>query len=185
LAKKPEYCVQYDLLIEDIFIITCPDPLNLNKKQAIKFLGMPKGLYAYNPNVTSNKNPKNDVCHHVDMVAENHKNYTVRQFERAKVACNLYHKVGTPSANNFNHLLCLNQIKNYPVLPEDVDIAKKIFDPDMSMIKIKSKRTKLKPVHKDIVKIPKELIMKLKLCIHVMVFVCEIPFLMSINQSIK
>jgi hypothetical protein len=136
LAKKEGYRIQYDSAVEDTFILTRTNPKDPKKKQTFKFKGTPQGLYVYKPDIKK----KSNACTLIDTVAENRNNYTVCQYERAKVARNLYHKVGAPSVDNFKRLLRLNQIKNCPVLPEDVDIASKIFGPDMSTIKGKSKR---------------------------------------------
>jgi hypothetical protein len=54
----------------------------------------------------------------------------------------------------------MNVIKNCPMTVEDIYIAENIFGPDVSTLKRKSTRCKPKPVRKDLIKIPKELIMK-------------------------
>ncbi len=62
----------------------------------------------------------------------------------------------------------MNIIKNCPVTVEDVNMADQIFGPDMSSLKGKSTRQKPRPVRKDLIEIPKELIAKhkdVKLCI--------------------
>jgi hypothetical protein len=56
------------------------------------------------------------------------------QFERAKEARKLYHIVGTPTMDNFKLLLWMNIIKNSPVTVEDINIAEKIFGPDVSSL---------------------------------------------------
>jgi hypothetical protein len=53
----------------------------------------------------------------------------------------------------------MNAIQNCPVTVEDVNIEK-IFGPDISSLKGKSRRRKPKPVRQDLIEIPKKLIMK-------------------------
>ena len=58
---------------------------------------------------------------------------------------------------NFKHILRQNIIWNCPVTVEDVNIAEKIFGPDMDTLKGKSTRKKPKPVKSDTVEIPPEI----------------------------
>jgi hypothetical protein len=114
MVKKKGYSVTYDSSKEDAFTVHAPDPDNESVTIERKFPRNAKGLYAYKPEVMSQQ------CHTIDTVAENHKNHTLRQFERAKVACTLYHILGAPSIENLKHLLRTNQIKNCPVTVRDV-----------------------------------------------------------------
>jgi hypothetical protein len=105
-------------------------------------------------------------------VNENQKGHETRQFfERVKEARKSHHIVGAPTMDNFKSLLWMNIIKNCLVTTEDVNVAEKMFGPDVSSLKGKSTRCKPKPVRKDLNEIPKELIMKrhdIKLCMDVM-----------------
>jgi hypothetical protein len=81
----------------------------------------------------------------------------------------------------------MNIIQNCPVTVEDVNIADKIFGPDMSSLKGKSTRRKPKPVRKDLIEIPKEIITKhhdVKLYMDTM-YVNECGMLTAINRTIK
>ena len=89
--------------------------------------------------------------------------------------------------DNFKSILRMNVIQNCPVTVEDVNIADKIFGPDMSSLKGKSTRRKPKPVRKDFIKIPKELIEKhhdIELCMDTM-YVNECGMLTAIDKTIK
>ena len=80
--------------------------------------------------------------------------------------------MGTPTIESFKAVLRSNIIQNCPVTVEDVTIAEKIYGPDISSLKGKSMRQKLKPVKKDTIEIPKESITKnhdINLCIDTMV----------------
>jgi hypothetical protein len=164
---KRKHRITYDSEKEDAFLVHMGDKI-------LKFECSPKGLYQME--VSSGykqdlKEPNNGTSNLVSTVAKNRKGYTLRQFERAKVARKLYHIVGTPTMNNFKSLLQMNIIQNCPVTVKDVNIADKIFGPDMSSLKGKSTRRKPKPVRRDLIEIPKEIITKhhnVELCMDTM-----------------
>jgi len=76
----------------------------------------------------------------VTSVAENSHAFTHRQFENAKRARRLYQIMGRPTVENLKALIRMNAIKDCPVTVEDVDIAEKIFGPDIGTLKGKSVR---------------------------------------------
>jgi hypothetical protein len=81
----------------------------------------------------------------------------------------------------------MNAIRNCPVTTEDVNIAKKIFGPDMSSLKGKSTCRKSTPVREDTVGIPEELIVhnsEIELCIDIM-YVNECRFMTTIDRTIR
>jgi hypothetical protein len=95
--------------------------------------------------------------------------------------------VGTPTIETFKTLLKMNAIRNCPVTTEDVNIAEKIFGPNMSSLKGKSTCQKSTPVREDTVKIPEELIAnnrEIELCIDIM-YVNECGFMTTINRTIR
>jgi hypothetical protein len=96
----------------------------------MKFKCNPKGLYTFE--VSDNYLKMEN--HLINIVNKNRVGYTQRQFEQAKKARELYHIVGTPTIETFKTLLKMNAIRNCPVTTEDVNIAKKIFGPDMSSL---------------------------------------------------
>ena len=104
----------------------------------------------------------------VSSVEENKKFYTPNQFERAKKARDLYHAIGTPSINDFKAMLRMNMISNNPVTTEDINVAERIFGPDIGALKGKTTRRKPVQVIDDLIEIPKELIASqyaIKLCV--------------------
>jgi hypothetical protein len=67
-------------------------------------------------------------------VTENRKGHALHQLERAKEARKLCHIVGAPTMDDFKSLLWMNIIKNCPVTAEDVNIAEKMFGPQMHQV---------------------------------------------------
>jgi hypothetical protein len=181
---KKKHRITYDSNKEDAFLV------HMGNEKILKFECSPEGLYQMevsNEYKQDLKDPKSGTSHLISTVAENRKGYTLRQFERAKEARKLYHIVGTPTMSNFKSLLKMNIIQNCPVTVEDVNIADKIFGPDMSSLKGKSTRRKPKPVRKDLIEIPKEIITKhhdVELCMDTM-YVNECGMLTAIDRTIK
>jgi hypothetical protein len=123
----------------------------------------------------------------IETVQENKKGYTQRQFEDAKQARKLYHIIGCPTTENFKAILRQNIIRNCPVTVEDVNIAERIFGPDIGTLKGKSTRTKPIPVKSDLIEIPpelKKLHKNLTLCMDIL-FVNGMPMLTGIDRSIR
>jgi hypothetical protein len=66
--------------------------------------------------------------------------FTDYQIERAKKARELYqHAIGTPSTKDFKAIVMINAIKNLPVTIDDVNMAEKIFGPDVGALKVKKR----------------------------------------------
>ena len=61
---------------------------------------------------------------------------------------------------NFKKILRMNVIKNCPVTRDDAILAEKIYGPDISSLKGKTTRKTPKPVVKDEIEIPQELVAK-------------------------
>jgi hypothetical protein len=83
-------------------------------------------------------------------------------------------------------IIWMNAIKNNPVTTEDVDIAEKIFGPDVSTLKGKMTCRAPVPVIEDCIKIPRELITtqySVTLCLNDMK-VNHITFLTTISKNL-
>ena len=178
--------ITYDSAKEDAFLIHMPQKI-------VKFKRSPERLYFHQApkkyKTTLVKPMDTKISHMVTTVSENMKGYTLRQREHAKAVRKLYHNVGTPTIESFKALLTVrsNIIQNCPVTIEDVTIADKIYGPDISSLKGKSTRRKPKPVKKDTIEIPKELIAKnhdIDLCIDTM-FMNECGMLTAIDKTVK
>ena len=58
----------------------------------------------------------------------------------------LYHTVGAPTLQNLKTVIRQNIIHNFLVRVEDIEIAEKIFGPDVSTLKVKTTRQRPKVV---------------------------------------
>ena len=155
-----QYHITYDSHKEDAFLVHTEDG-------TIKFERTPDRLYAFTPSTgfvkevndyKGMKTPEPTAASNlVSTVKENRDGFTKRQFQDAKRARSLYHKLGCPTVENMKHILRMNLIKNCPVTTEDINIAEKIFGPDVGALKGKSTRRRPTPVRDDRVEIPPEL----------------------------
>jgi hypothetical protein len=182
--------VVYDSDVEDAFVIHKTDGT------IFKFEATPGGLYAFKPQapyIAANQArlQKQQTMHKdatnllVSTVKENRLGYTEREYQRAKLARRVYHLVGAPTIENFKHILHVGGIRNCDLTPQDVEIAEKIFGPDVSTLKGKSTRRKPKIVRYDVIAVPRELKQRLlELAIDIM-FICSIPMLTAIDRTIK
>ena len=92
-----------------------------------------------------------------------------------------------PMVENFKLIIKMIAIKNCPVTIEDINLAEKIFGPDISSLKGKSTRTKVATVTNDHIEIPEEiyqLYQELELCMDIM-FVNGMPMLTTVDRTIK
>ncbi|MGC8547339.1 MAG: hypothetical protein ACP5MU_06790 [Thermoplasmata archaeon] len=198
LSEMVDRCrVTFDSDVEDAFVVHVKDG-------KIKFSRTPEGLYAYKPTkrylaeVTESKQMSPPSEHGttfnyrgksflVTTLMENRKGYTQRQFEDAKRARKLYHIVGCPTIENFKTILRQNIIQNCPVTLADVDLAEKIFGPDIGTLKGKTTRKAPPRVKEDLVEVPPELKekhKKLSFCMDIL-YVNGMPMLTGIDRSIR
>ena len=120
-------------------------------------------------------------------VKENRFPYSSRQYERAKLAREVYHSIGNPSIKDFKNIIRMNGLRNCPVTQEDIELAEKIFGPDVSTLKGKSTRKKPNPVVDDYIEVPDELKLaqkQIELCIDIM-YIQEQMFFVTISKNIK
>ena len=176
-----------DTDIENCINVHCPSGI-------VKFTLNENGIYAFKPGAkyleyVAEENAKQlqELGLLVSTVKENRMGFTDREFREAVRACDLYHKVGCPTVQNFKALLKMNFISNCPVTPEHVDRAEKIFGPDVATLKGKSTRQRPKPVRTDWVEIPPEIFdnhPNLIWCMDIM-YVNGMPFLTGIDKTIR
>jgi hypothetical protein len=98
----------------------------------------------------------------------------------------LYAKLCYPSMRDFKWVVQSNQIKDCPVMVQDIDVATKIWGKNIAALKGKTTRCKPIPVAADFIKVPIELV-KLHKEVFLMVdlfFVNKIPFFLMLSWSI-
>ena len=114
------------------------------------------GIYAINMTNKEKIKIENKVSH-VNSIADNLKHFSYKQQTQAKRARELYHILGMPLMRYLKNIIKMNLIKNYPVTEEDIDIATKIYGPEIGVLKGKTVRKKYPQVKKDYIELPKEL----------------------------
>jgi len=65
---------------------------------------------------------------------EDKKFYSAKRFERSKKARNLYHALRHPSIPEMKAIIRMNMITNNPITTKDINLAKRIFGPDIGTI---------------------------------------------------
>jgi pyruvate/2-oxoacid:ferredoxin oxidoreductase alpha subunit len=101
------------------------------------------------------------------------------------LACSIYHAIRTPLLKDFKMIIASNAIENITITINDINIAKKVFGPDIRALKGKTMHQKPAPVVSDNVEIPKELIyyhQSVVLCMDGMK-INGVPFLTTISQN--
>jgi hypothetical protein len=145
------YRITYDSEIEDAFLVH-------TQERKVKFKPLANGLYSLNPKKETQHQTHEGNFQMVNTLEENKNVFTPRQFERAKIARDLFHSLGCPSLMNLKVAIHMNLIRDNPVTTKDVDLAEHIFGPDVGTVKGKTTRRKPLPVIDNHIKIPDELI---------------------------
>jgi hypothetical protein len=120
--------------------------------------GKPNILFHMNPCGLNYFDPKDQDFMFVSTVAENKKEFTKWQIQRAEVTRSLYCKLGFLSMKDYKYVIQMHQIKDCPVTVANIDVAFKIWGKDVAMLKGKTVEKKPMPVVRDLVKVPKEFI---------------------------
>ena len=118
---------------------------------------------------------------------ENQNHYNQQQYERAKMAGELYQTVGHPYIQKYKNIIKMNGINNCPVMIDDIDIYEKIFCPNIYTLKGNTVCTKPKSVVNDYIGITQELNnthQKIELCDDIMYIQGQIS-LVTISKTIK
>jgi hypothetical protein len=120
-------------------------------KPNMEFKMHKSGLHYYDPR-------KEHHLTFVNTVSENKTGSTKRKIKCAEIARNLYKTLSYPSMKDFKWVICSNQIKECPVNIQDIDVATKIWGKHIAALKGKTTHSKMHPVARDYVKVPKELL---------------------------
>ena len=105
----------------------------------------------------------------------------------AHAARKLYHECGAPPLQRLKSMLRTGQVHNTPVTPADVDLAEKIFGPDIPTLKGRTVRKTPPTVKEDAPHIPPELLKQrndLTLAMDVM-YIQGHPVLTAIDNIFK
>jgi hypothetical protein len=122
----------------------------------------------------------------VNTISENKEGFTERQIKSAELARTLYKSLSYPSMKDFKWVIQSNQIKDFPVTVQDIDVARKIWGKNIAALKGKTTRSKSIPVAREYVKVPMEL-MKLHNEVFLttyILFVNKIPFFLTLRRKI-
>ena len=195
-----EYHIEYNNKKEDAFLVHTPYGtckfVRMGRlygykpsKDFLNKVAQAKGLQQHGQSVHALPFDTDDSKEFmVSTVKENMMGYTSRQIEDAKAARALYHNCGTPTVDSFKSILRQKIIKNCSVTTEDVNIALKIFGPDLGALKGKTTRRNIvQRVKDDLVEIPKELTIQFdNLILHFdIMYVNGLPFLTGIDRPIR
>ena len=77
---------------------------------------------------------------------------------QARKAQELYQALGMPSTNDLKSIIRINLIRNNAITIEDIDMATKIYGPNISMLKGKTTRRKHPQEQNDSINLPYELL---------------------------
>ena len=98
----------------------------------------------------------------LDTVAENGRNFTTAEFERAKAARTPHHNAGAPGTERFKGMLRTNWMTDCPVLEKDIDMATEIWGPDVAYLKGKMMRKKPRKFVEEAVQMPPEMSVQMR-----------------------
>jgi hypothetical protein len=139
-----QYCVTYDS--DDKM---CAVHQESQGKPNMEFCMHKCGLHYYDPR------NENHLAF-VNTVSENKEGFTKRHIKGAELARTLYKTLSYPSMKDFKWVIQSNQIKDYPMTVQDIDVARKICGKTSAALKGKTTWSKLIPVDRDYVKVPME-----------------------------
>lgn len=165
----------FDNEIENYFVVH-------GNNQKPKFIRSPKGLYFYD---TSKAKVKPQL---VQTVKDNEEAFTKREVQQARLARQLYSRLGRPSHEDFIKFIRNNSLKNCPVNVEDANRSIRIYGPDIPALR--GKAVRVQPNHVIVPEIPPvpENILRDHPNIHLCADICfvnNIPFLVTISRYFK
>ena len=137
LAQK--YCIVMDSAIENAFtVFTEYGPVKFVCNDNMLYVHVPSKLPQFDARATDLGVQPARKQVHLQTVEENMKFYTPREVERAKKARDLLAALGTPSVADMKAAVAMNAIADLPITTKDVDLAAKIFGPDLGTLKGKT-----------------------------------------------
>ena len=88
-------------------------------------------------------------------VADNKKHYSKQQIKAAERAQELYGNFTYPYAADYRWSIHSNQIKECPMVVQDIDVTISIWGKDIFALKVKTTGKKKIPVTEDLIQVPK------------------------------
>jgi hypothetical protein len=151
----------------------------LESKPNMEFRMHEIGLHYYDPR-------KEQHLTFVITVSDNNTGFTKRQIKGAELAQTLYKTLSYPSMNDFKWVIHSNQIKDCPVMIQDIDVAIKIWGNNIYALKGKTTQSKRYLVARDYVKVPRGLLKLHKefFLTTDIFFVKKIPFFLTLSRKI-
>jgi hypothetical protein len=169
-----QYCVTYDNN-DKMFVVHHKSDSMLN----MEFRMHESGLHYYDP--------CNEEFTFINTVSRNKEGFTKRKINGAEVARTLYATLSYPSWRHFKWVIQSNQIKDCPVMVQDVEVAFKIWGKNIAALKGKTTQSEPNPVARDFVKVPQELLKLHKEVFFLtadIFFVKKIPFFLTLSHKI-
>ena len=180
LSKMTDkYRVTFDSNKDNAFLVHTPEGIVWFGRNA-------SGLYTHAPKSLIHQGQVKTNCSFVQTVQENMAFYTPREISRAKKARELLAILGFPSVADMKTAISMNAIADLPIKTSDVELAERIFGPDLGSVKGKTTRKKPLPMVSDQISIPPQLYESrdtLDLCIDIM-FVNGMPFFTTITRAL-
>jgi hypothetical protein len=141
-----QYRVTYDS--DDLMFVVHRETESM---PSIEFRMHESGLNYYDPR-------KEKHLTFINTVLENTTGFTKRQIKCAELARNLYKTLRYLSMKDFKCVILSNQIKDCPVMIQDIDFTMKIWGRNIAALKGNTTWSKTHPVDRDYVKVTKELL---------------------------
>jgi hypothetical protein len=165
----------------------------LTPHRVVKFKPTEKGLHALNLReipeaaylLVNDTDPA--FAAPIQTVRKNFKGFTKKQIKQATAARRLMGMIRSLSECNFQGLVHLNLLKDYPITNADIIHAHKIFGPDLANIRGKTVHHKPEQVTTDYIDIPRAILdvhSRVTLVANVM-FINGVPFLISASRNIN
>ena len=142
----------YDSKEEKAFLVHLPHKI-------VKFHQLNNRLYAMNPNHPHQAFAQVDSKYNMGQMRDNNlKHLSNRQQTAVLKARQLHHALGTPSMEDLKAMIRMNLIRYNPVTTKDINLAEKVYGPDVGTRKGKNTRRRPNPVVSTTIELPDELL---------------------------
>jgi hypothetical protein len=149
MAEK--HRVTYDSSAEKAFLVHLPH-------KVVKFYQLSSRLYGMNPKETNKVYTQVESKYVLGQLRDdNLKLLSARQQAAVKKVRQLHHALGTPSLGDLKAMIRMNLIRNNTVTTKDVNLAERVYGPDVGTRKGKSTRRKPNQVVDASIELPDEL----------------------------